>query len=114
MLQPCTSGTQDYDVPYTVIFTYLPCFLHVQSELSAVSPNEEFITSLGVDQSVRITSQPIDSVHHTRSGLLGGAKTSLITYTHAFEVKNTRADAIDMKVLEQVPLSTDERIKVLI
>ena len=65
-----------------------------------------------MDQSIRITCQPIATLHHTRGGLLGGAKTSTVTYTHTFEVKNTRADAVDMKVLEQVPLSTDERIKV--
>ena len=86
--------------------------IFAQSELSDVSPNEEFITSLGVDQSIRITCQPIGSVHHSRSGLLGGAKTKLITYTHAFDVKNTRPDAADMKLMEQVPLSIDERIKV--
>ena len=77
-----------------------------------MSPGEDFTTSLGVDQSIRITCQPIGTVHHTRSGLLGGAKTNLITYTHVFQVKNTRADAVHMKLLEQLPLSTDERIKV--
>lgn len=84
----------------------------MQSQLSDVSPNEDFSTSLGVDQSIRITCQPIATVHNTRSGLLGGAKTNLITYTHAFQVKNTRADQVNIKLLEQLPLSTDDRIKV--
>ena len=66
--------------------------MYSKLELSDVSPNEDFTTSLGVDQSIRITCQPIATVHNTRSGLLGGAKTNLITYTHAFQVKNTRAD----------------------
>ena len=97
-----------------LVHTYNASFVcAMQSDLSDVSPNEEFVTSLGVDQSIRITCQPIATVHHTRSGLLGGAKTSLVTYTHTFEVKNTKTDAVDMKLLEQVPLSTDERIKVL-
>ena len=87
-------------------------FYCLQSELSDVSPNEDFSTSLGVDQSIRITCQPIATVHNTRSGLLGGAKTTLITYTHAFQVKNTRADLVNIKLLEQLPLSTDDRIKV--
>ena len=86
--------------------------LPTQSQLSDVSPGEEFTTSLGVDQSIRITCQPIASVHNTRTGLLGGAKAALVTYTLAFVVKNTKADEVDIKVLEQVPLSTDERIKV--
>ena len=94
---------------YKLVIFYSSCS---QSELSDVSPNEDFTTSLGVDQSIRITCQPIATVHNTRSGLLRGAKTNLITYTHAFQVKNTRADEVHIKVLEQVPLSTDERIKV--
>ena len=88
------------------------CFFVAQSQLSDVSPNEEFSTSLGVDQSIRITCQPIATVHNTRTGRLGGAKSNLITYTHVFVVKNTRADVVDIKILEQVPLSTDDRIKV--
>ena len=96
----------------SVYLCVLWIFVYSQSQLSDVSPGEEFSTSLGVDQSIRITCQPIATVHNTRSGLLGGAKTNLITYTHAFVVKNTRSDVVDMKILEQVPLSTDDRIKV--
>ena len=77
-----------------------------------MSPNEEFTTSLGADQSIRITVRPVSSVHNTRSALLGGAKTNCITFTHSFVVKNTRSDSVHIKVSEQVPLSTDERIKV--
>ena len=84
----------------------------LQSEMSDVSPNEEFTTSLGADQSIRITVRPVSSVHNTRGGLLGGAKTNCITFTHSFVVKNTRSDSVHIKVSEQVPLSTDERIKV--
>ena len=83
-----------------------------QSQLSDVSPNEEFTTSLGVDQSIRITCQPVSTVHNTRGRLVGG-KTNSITYSHVFVVKNTRSEEINIQVLEQVPLSTDDRIKVL-
>ena len=41
------------------------------------------------------------------------SKSSLLMYTHRFEVKNTRGDAVQLQVSEQVPLSTDERIKVM-
>ena len=83
-----------------------------QSELSDVSPNEAFTTSLGADQSIRITCQPVATVNSTRTAILGGAKTNYITYTHSFVVKNTRSDSVQIKVSEQVPLSTDDRIKV--
>lgn len=85
----------------------------LQSELSDVSPNEEFTTSLGVDQSLRITCQPVEEVHNTRSGLLGGNKTTSITYTHQFLVKNTKSNSVSIHLSEQVPLSTDDRIKVV-
>ena len=86
----------------------------LQSELSDVSPNEEFTTSLGVDQSLRITCQPVEAVHNTRSGLLGGSKANSITYTHKFLVKNTKSHSVQIHLSEQVPLSTDDRIKVCI
>ena len=76
-----------------------------------MSPNEDFTTSLGVDQSIRITCQPATMLHSSRSGML--SKTSCVTYTHLFEVKNTHKDSVDIELSEQVPLSTDDRIKVL-
>ena len=82
----------------------------LQSELSDVSPNEEFTTSLGVDQSVRITARPVSAVHGSHSGVL--KKNKVVTYTHSFVVKNTKTDAVSIQVSEQVPLSTDDRIKV--
>lgn len=82
----------------------------LQSELSDVSPNEDFTTSLGVDQSIRITCHPVAVVHGSRSGVR--SKSSVVTYTHTFDVKNTKADTIQIQVSEQVPLSTDDRIKV--
>ena len=81
----------------------------LQSELSDVSPNEEFTTSLGVDQSVRITARPVGVVHGN-TGVL--TKNKLVTYTHTFVVKNTKTDTVSVQVSEQVPLSTDDRIKV--
>ncbi len=80
--------------------------------MSDVSPGEEFVSSLGADQSIRITVRPVATVHNTRTAKLGGAKTNTITYTHTSLVKNTRSDSVNIKVSEQVPLSTDDRIKV--
>ena len=84
--------------------------MHTQSELSDVSPNEDFTTSLGADQSIRITCHPVAVVHGSKSGVR--SKSSVITYTHLFHVKNTRTDTVKLQVSEQVPLSTDDRIKV--
>ena len=85
-------------------------FIDFQSELSDVSPNEEFTTSLGVDQSLHITCQPVGVVHNTRSGLR--SKTTSITYTQKFQVKNTKSHPVSIHLSEQVPLSSDEKVKV--
>ena len=77
-----------------------------------MSPNEEFTISLGVDQSLRITCQPVGVVHNTRSGLR--SKTTSNTYTHKFQVKNTKAHPVIIHLSEQVPLSSDDRVKVRI
>ena len=39
-------------------------------------------------------------------------KSNLLTYTHVYAVKNTQANVVELKVMEQVPLSSDERLKV--
>ena len=105
-------GYSSFRTVITCTLSFLNLIMRSQSQLSDVSPSEDFSTSLGVDQSIRITCQPIATVHNTRSGLLGGSKTNLITHTHTFQVKNTRADQVHIKLLEQLPLSTDDRIKV--
>ena len=79
--------------------------------MSDVSPNEEFTSSLGVDQSLRITCRPVGAVHNTRGGRLGGRTTS-VTYTHHFLVKNTKTHPVSIQLSEQVPLSSDDRVKV--
>ncbi|XP_064396719.1 protein F37C4.5-like isoform X2 [Halichondria panicea] len=102
--------------PYTILAGPANVFLDnnfiAKSTMSDVSPGEEFVSSLGADQSIRITVRPVATVHNTRTAKLGGAKTNTITYTHTSLVKNTRSDYVNIKVSEQVPLSTDDRIKV--
>ena len=40
------------------------------------------------------------------------SKNNLLTYTYEFNVKNTQANVVKLKVLEQLPLSSDEKLKV--
>ncbi|XP_064397637.1 uncharacterized protein LOC135344361 [Halichondria panicea] len=95
--------------PYTILAGPTNVFLDnnfiTKSTMSGVSPREEFVSSLGAASQVRIT---MATVHN----MLGGAKTNTITYTHTSLIKNTRSDSVNIKVSEQVPLSTDDRIKV--
>ena len=58
----------------------------MQSELSDVSAGEKFTSSLGVDQGIRITCQPVAVVHSTARGL---SKNKVLTYTHAIKVMSS-------------------------
>ena len=74
-----------------------------------MSPSEEFHCSLGVDPSIRLTTIPV-KVLRGQSGLI--SKSVTVGYRHMFEVKNTKQEQVKVTLSEQLPLSTDERIKV--
>ena len=76
-----------------------------------MSPSEEFHCSLGVDPSIRLTTMPV-KVLRGQSGLI--SKSVTVGYNHMFEVKNTKQEQVKVTLSEQLPLSTDERIKVRI
>ena len=88
------------------------CFYHFsgpQSKLCDASPNEDFTLSLGGDQSIRITCNPIAITHGNTRGLL---KNNLDTFVHVLDVRNTKENPVQLELQEQVPLSTSEKIKV--
>jgi len=86
-----------------------------------VSPQESFSTSLGIDPSVRITYHPL--VKHTKNftSNLGNllartqSKADVTSHTQRITVKNTRTTSIGpLIVRDQVPVSNDEAIRVLL
>ncbi|XP_078001409.1 protein F37C4.5-like isoform X1 [Glandiceps talaboti] len=79
--------------------------------LRSVSPSEEFECSLGVDPAVRVLYKPIHKYREQHGGIIS-SKTTTTTYRQVIELKNTRQDAIKIVVHEQLPLSSEEKIKV--
>ena len=77
--------------------------------MKAASPNEEFVCSLGVDPTIKIEYKPLVK-YREQSGLI--SKTTMITYKQVIEVKNTHRDTITIQVVDQLPRSTEEKIKV--
>ena len=75
----------------------------------AVSPQEEFECSLGVDPSVRITYKPVQKFRD-HGGFM--SKTTVFKYRQVIDIKNTQPESITIKVSDQLPLSTEEKIKV--
>lgn len=79
------------------------------SRLKAVNYKEKFDLSLGVDPAIKVEYKPVGKFQET-SGLF--SKTQSTTYRHHTTIKNTKNIPISIKVVDQLPFSQDEKIKV--
>ncbi|KAJ4482994.1 hypothetical protein C8J55DRAFT_511211 [Lentinula edodes] len=95
-----------------------------RTDVPASGPDETFDCSLGLDSSIKITYHPLSTkiIHRTPftgfTGInslstFGTTKTTTTLYSQRITVVNTKRVSIDaMKILDRVPVSEDERIKV--
>jgi hypothetical protein len=81
----------------------------LQTSLGPVSPKEEFECSLGVDRSVRVTYKPVKKFRE-QHGII--TNKTLVKVQQHIEIKNTRQEVCKIKVSDQLPLSTGDKIKV--
>lgn len=77
--------------------------------MNAVSPQEEFEVSLGVDPAVKITYKPVNKFAK-KSGLV--TKSKQIEFQQEIIVKNTKASAVKIKVTDQLPKSSEDKLRV--
>ena len=82
-----------------------------KSALKSVSPGEEITCSLGVDPLVRVSLKAGDSYQSHQAGWISKGTVSE-EYSKVTCVKNTKKSPISVKVVESVPVSEDERVKV--
>ena len=82
-----------------------------KSALKSVSPGEEISCSLGVDPLVRVSLKAGDSYQSHQAGWISKGTVSE-EYSKVTCVKNTKKSPISVKVVESVPVSEDERVKV--
>lgn len=81
------------------------------TKLSACAPGELLNLSLGVDPSILVTyGEP--TVRRATSGFL--SKEDSAVFTRTCWIKNTRAMPVSITVLDQVPVSEDEKLRVQI
>lgn len=74
-----------------------------------VAPNEDFSLVLGPDQEIKVTYiKPL--LTKGQSGVF--QKTTIDTYKGTITLKNPKSVEVNVVVTEQLPLSSDERIKV--
>ena len=81
------------------------------AQVPSCMPNESFTLSLGVDPSIQVTyGKPI--VRPVTGGFFNKEEAAMFRRTCL--VKNTRSNAVDVAVMDQVPVSEDKRIGVQI
>ncbi|KAG8976393.1 hypothetical protein FRB90_009181, partial [Tulasnella sp. 427] len=75
-----------------------------KSSMPAVSLQESFSTSLGIDPSVKITYHPLQKKTKTSAGNLLSSKTDITSFTQRITIKNTRSTAVSpLFVKDQIP-----------
>ncbi|KAK2037150.1 hypothetical protein LZ31DRAFT_589090 [Colletotrichum somersetense] len=84
-----------------------------RARLPRCSDSDAFTLGLGVDPAIRVNYPKVDVRRATAAGLFSKEDSSV--YTRGVVVANTRAAAgkpVSLLVLDQVPVSEDERLKV--
>lgn len=85
--------------------------------LPRCSPGEWFTLNLGVDPAIGVT-YPKPEVKHSQIGLAVFNKENSDVYTRSVTLSNTRSGAnsrpVRITVLDQVPLSEDDRLRVVV
>ncbi|CAH8643680.1 unnamed protein product [Heterobilharzia americana] len=80
-----------------------------KSEIRAVAPGEEFSCHLGAENGVKILYRPL---YKYREGTGSGGKNATMTFKQLIEVRNTFDRRIRLMVVDQVPVSAEDKIKV--
>ena len=79
-----------------------------KSEIENTIPNEEFTINLGIDESLKIDRQLVE--REVDKKFISGQKR--VTYAYKINIANLKEQVIDLKLVEQIPKSRNEQIKV--
>jgi hypothetical protein len=79
-------------------------------DLPRVSPGQVFDLPLGVDPAIHV-NYPKPSVHRSTQGIIFN-KESAEVFTRSIWLNNTKSQLVDLLVLDQVPVSEDERLRI--
>ncbi|CAM9996220.1 unnamed protein product [Ascophyllum nodosum] len=80
-----------------------------KTSMTSVSPGESFQAFIGIDPAVKVTVAPPRKTSSKR-GL--SSRSNHVTHTHSTSIFNKKVVPVKCVVLETIPLSTDETIKV--
>ncbi|KAF8569680.1 hypothetical protein P879_01947 [Paragonimus westermani] len=79
------------------------------SDLPAVAQGEEFSCNLGAEHGIKVFYRPLFKY---REGTGSGSKHATLTFKQLIEVRNTFDRPVRLMVIDQVPVSGEEKIKV--
>ncbi|EPB74396.1 hypothetical protein ANCCEY_06517 [Ancylostoma ceylanicum] len=109
-LSAVVTNTTPFPLPPGDAAVYLNNGFVTKTHLRAVPPGEEFRCSLGVDPSIKVDYKT-PTIHHEQVGFM--SKSTLITHEQVVSLRNAKAtQSVQVTVKEQIPKSTDEKIKV--
>jgi hypothetical protein len=77
--------------------------------LPRVSPNQMFNIPLGVDPAIQI-SYPKPTLHRSTQGIFTKERTHV--FSRSIFVSNTKPVPVELVILDQVPISQDERLRI--
>ena len=84
------------------------------SSIPAIGPGEEFDLYLGADESVKVKREQIEKkVDETIIGAISSS-TRRVVFKYKLTVENYKSKKIKVKLFEAMPVSEDDRIKVMI
>lgn len=81
----------------------------MQSDLGAVAQGEEFSCDLGAEHGIKVNYRPLFKYRETSGA---GSKHATLTFKQLIEVRNTFDRPIRLMVMDQVPVSGEDKIKV--
>ncbi|TGZ59483.1 hypothetical protein CRM22_009049 [Opisthorchis felineus] len=90
---------------------YLDNSFNGKTTISATAVQEELFCDLGVDPGVHVTYKPRHKYKKSGS-FIGGGKTMSITFTQVISVTNSYPRSLQIMVIDQLPVSTDDKLKV--
>jgi hypothetical protein len=90
----------------------LDCTFLGNMTLPRASPGQVFDLPLGVDPAIHV-NYPKPSVHRSTQGIIFN-KESAQVFSRSIWLNNTKRQPIDLLVLDQIPVSEDERLRIVI
>ncbi|KAF8567191.1 hypothetical protein P879_05410 [Paragonimus westermani] len=89
---------------------YIDNSFNGKTKVSATAIQEELILDLGIDPGVQVTYKPRHK--YKKTGSFIGGKNISITFTQIICLTNTYSRSVRILVVDQLPVSTDDRLKV--